>query len=66
MKRIRVVIDTNVIVSALKSKQGASHKLLLLLQNDLFLPNISVPLFMEYESAAKRAGLMSGSRRQRY
>jgi len=59
MSTINVVIDTNVLISALKSKQGASHKLLLLLANDVFIPNISVPLFVEYESVAKRVGLLS-------
>jgi len=55
---INVVIDTNVLISALRSKQGASYKLLLSLADDMFLPNISVPLFLEYESVAKRAGLL--------
>ncbi len=56
---MKIVIDTNVIISALKSKQGASHKLLLSLPDELFLPNISVPLFVEYEAVAKRKGLIS-------
>ena len=60
MNNINVVIDTNVLISALRSKQGASHKLLLLLADDAFTPNVSVPLFVEYESVAKRTGLLSG------
>ena len=60
MNDINVVIDTNVLISALRSKQGASHKLLLLLADDAFTPNVSVPLFIEYESVAKRTGLLSG------
>jgi len=60
MSNINVVIDTNVLISALRSKQGASHKLLLLLAEDAFTPNVSVPLFVEYESVAKRTGLLSG------
>ena len=60
MNNINVVIDTNVLISALRSKQGASHKLLLLLADDAFTPNVSVPLFIEYESVAKRTGLLSG------
>ncbi len=60
MNNINVVIDTNVLISALRSKQGASHKLLLLLAHDAFTPNVSVPLFVEYESVAKRTGLLSG------
>jgi len=60
MSDINVVIDTNVLISALRSKQGASHKLLLLLADGVFAPNVSVPLFVEYESVAKRTGLLSG------
>ncbi|MCP3849488.1 MAG: putative toxin-antitoxin system toxin component, PIN family [Gammaproteobacteria bacterium] len=59
MSNLNVVIDTNVLISALRSKQGASHKLLLLLANDTYTPNVSVPLFVEYESVAKRIGLVS-------
>lgn len=56
---MRIVIDTNVLISALKSKQGASHKLLLTLPDGIFIPNVSVPLFIEYESVAKRTKLIS-------
>jgi len=45
----KIVIDTNVIVSALKSKQGTAHALLLLVGKDKFEFNISVPLILEYE-----------------
>lgn len=55
-----VVIDTNVLVAALKSKQGASHKLLMALGEGLYRPNVSVPLFIEYESVAKRTGVAAG------
>ena len=53
-----VTIDTNVVISALKSKNGASYKLMMLLLKDLFIPNISVPLFIEYKSVAKREGVV--------
>ena len=56
---MNVVIDTNVLISALKSKQGASYKLIYALPKGLFVPNVSVPLFLEYESVAKRQGLIS-------
>lgn len=56
---MNVVIDTNVLISALKSKNGASYKLLMALPKGLFIPNLSVPLFLEYESVAKRQGLVS-------
>lgn len=54
MKPIQVVMDTNVIVSALRSSCGASYKLLWLIGSDKFEVNISVPLVLEYEDAAKR------------
>jgi putative PIN family toxin of toxin-antitoxin system len=56
---MNVVIDTNVLISALKSTQGASYKLLMSLPKGFFVPNVSVPLFLEYESVAKRQGLVS-------
>jgi len=56
---MNIVIDTNVLISALKSKQGASYRLLIALPSGSFVPNVSVPLFLEYESVAKRKGLLS-------
>ena len=50
----QVVIDTNVFVSALRSRRGASHRLLLLLGGPDFQMNLSVPLVVEYEDVAKR------------
>ncbi|MCC6123805.1 MAG: putative toxin-antitoxin system toxin component, PIN family [Pirellulales bacterium] len=50
----QIVIDTNVLVSALRSRRGASHKLLGLIENGIFQINLSVPLVLEYEDAAKR------------
>jgi len=49
-----IVIDTNVFISALRSKRGASHRLLMEIGEGLFDINISVPLILEYEGAAKR------------
>ena len=59
MTPVDVVIDTNVLIAALKSKRGAAYKLLIQLPNGVYRPNISVPLFIEYESVAKRAGVVS-------
>jgi putative PIN family toxin of toxin-antitoxin system len=53
MKR-RIVIDTNVFVSALRSRHGASYRLFMLLGCKQFEISVSVPLILEYESAAKR------------
>jgi putative PIN family toxin of toxin-antitoxin system len=59
MSPAHVVIDTNVLVAALKSKRGASYKLLMSLVEDSFTPCVSVPLFVEYESVLKRPGLVA-------
>ena len=50
----QIVIDTNVLVAALRSQSGASYKLFMLLDSGEFEINISVPLAIEYEEAAKR------------
>ena len=53
--KYKVVIDTNVLVSALRSRDGASFLLISLLgENDKFDIYISVALILEYEDAAKR------------
>ncbi len=49
-----IVLDTNVIVSALRSQRGASYKLLMEIGSDTFDINVSVPLVLEYEDATKR------------
>jgi putative PIN family toxin of toxin-antitoxin system len=48
-----IVLDTNVIVAALGSRQGASFAVLRLIGFD-WEPLISVPLILEYEAVAKR------------
>jgi putative PIN family toxin of toxin-antitoxin system len=54
MTKIQIVLDTNVLVSALCSQQGASYKLLMLVGKANFEINLSVPLILEYEDASKR------------
>jgi putative PIN family toxin of toxin-antitoxin system len=49
-----IVIDSNVLVAALRSKRGASHHLIRLIGSDRLEINISVPLVLEYEAAATR------------
>ena len=51
---MKIVIDTNVLVSALRSRRGASFKLVSVLPSDEFSMAISVPLVLEYEDALKR------------
>ena len=54
MKKYSIVLDTNVIIAALRSKKGASFKLVSLLEYNKFILNISVPLILEYESIVVR------------
>ncbi|MGC1378089.1 MAG: putative toxin-antitoxin system toxin component, PIN family [Anaerolineales bacterium] len=54
MSAIQVVVDTNVFVTALRSKKGASYKLIQLIKKGNFQLNLSVPLVIEYEAVAKR------------
>jgi len=55
-----VVLDTNVLVSALRSKRGASYELLRSIDEGLWRPNISVALALEYEDVLKRSDLVVG------
>jgi putative PIN family toxin of toxin-antitoxin system len=50
----QVVIDTNVLVAALRSRSGASFRLLDLLGDPRWQANLSVALALEYEQVAKR------------
>jgi putative PIN family toxin of toxin-antitoxin system len=50
----QIVIDTNVLVAALRSRRGASYKLLILVGSEKFEISVSVPLVLEYEEAAKK------------
>ncbi len=54
MKKFKVVIDTNIIVSALRSRNGYSFKLLSIIDDERFQVFISIPVILEYEDAIKR------------
>ncbi len=45
-----IVIDTNVIVAGLRSRNGASSRLLSLIGTKRFVLHLSVPLVLEYEA----------------
>lgn len=51
---LRIILDTNVFIAALRSTRGASFKLLSLVGTGKFDLIISVPLVFEYEDVAKR------------
>jgi putative PIN family toxin of toxin-antitoxin system len=50
----QVVLDTNVVVAGLRSRQGASFQLLQLVGKGVFDIHLSVPLVLEYEEVLGR------------
>ena len=57
---MRVVIDTHVLLSSLRSQRGASFRLVQKLGSGHFQPVISPPLCLEYEDVFRRPGLAPG------
>jgi putative PIN family toxin of toxin-antitoxin system len=55
-----IVIDTNVLVAALRSKHGASNKLLSLVGLKKFEIHVSVALVLEYEAVLQRQNIEIG------
>jgi putative PIN family toxin of toxin-antitoxin system len=53
------VLDTNVLVSGLRSRRGAAFRLLSLMGTGAFEHCLSVGLLFEYESALKRPGMVA-------
>ena len=51
---MRLVLDTDVVVSAFRSDQGASRQLLLAALDRKVVVLVSVPLMLEYEDVLKR------------
>ncbi len=49
-----IVLDTNVLIAALRSSRGASFQLLSRVGGEEFQIDLSVPLVLEYEEVAKR------------
>lgn len=60
---MKVVLDTNILMAAARSKRGASHAVLTALQMRRFEAMVSVPLMLEYEAVLKRPEhLLPGNR----
>jgi putative PIN family toxin of toxin-antitoxin system len=55
MEAVRVVLDTNVLVSAFRSREGVAFRLITLLREGRFEVSVSVPLVLEYEDVLHRA-----------
>ena len=60
MKVPQIVIDTNILISARRSKRGASNKLMSLIGTGRFEIHVSVPLVLEYEEVLRRQRLQLG------
>ena len=58
---IDVIIDTNILVSALKSDMGASYTLISKLPSPKFQFSISVPLYIEYQDVLTRKEHLTGT-----
>lgn len=54
MRVWQVVLDTSVWIAALRSRRGASFRVLSLLGTGQFEIHLSVPLVLEYEDVARR------------
>ena len=56
-KILQIIIDTNVLLSAVRSQLGASFRLLSSIEDSRFEINLSVALALEYEDVLKRPAL---------
>ena len=54
MKPFQAVVDTNVVLSALRSQRGASFRLLRLVGDPRWGMSVSVALLLQYEAVARR------------
>jgi len=54
MNPYQIVVDTNVLIAGLRSKHGASYKLLNMLKDERWQVNVSTTLIFEYEEILKR------------
>lgn len=52
--KVDIVMDTSVLVAALRSSRGTSFRLLKLVERDFFTLHVSTPLVSEYEAVLKR------------
>lgn len=60
MKRYRVILDTNVILAAMRSQTGASYRLLLTIGHPRWQSVVTPALMYEYEDVARRPGNVPG------
>jgi putative PIN family toxin of toxin-antitoxin system len=58
LRTLDIVLDTNIVVSAMKSKRGASYAILEKIYSDEIVIHLSIPLVMEYEEVLSRTGFV--------
>ena len=58
---MRIILDTNVLVSALRSNMGASYAIAARLPSEHFQIALTVPLYLEYQDVLTRPQNMSGT-----
>lgn len=55
------MLDTNVLVAALRSPHGASAALVSAIPSRLWTPALSVPLYIQYQDVLLRPGMVPGT-----
>lgn len=58
---MRVILDTNVLVAALRSDMGASYALVSRLPSERFQLALTVPLYLQYQDVLTRPEHMTGA-----
>jgi putative PIN family toxin of toxin-antitoxin system len=58
---LTVVLDTNVLVAALRSPHGASAALVSATPTAVWTPALSVPLYLEYQEVLLRPGMVAAT-----
>jgi putative PIN family toxin of toxin-antitoxin system len=58
---MRVILDTNVLVAALRSDMGASYAIVAQLPSERFQMALTVPLYLQYQDVLTRPEHMTGA-----
>ncbi len=60
MRTYRIILDTNVVLAAMRSRTGASHRLLMMIGDSRWRSVVTPALMYEYEEVARRPGNTPG------
>ena len=58
---MRVILDTNVLVAALRSEMGASYAIVAQLPSERFQMALTVPVYLQYQDVLTRPEHMTGA-----